>query len=258
MYIDSHTHLFDEKFDEDRSEVIQRAIESGVTGFILPAISDHTHQRMFELVGQFPDSCYATIGLHPTEMNGSVDWREQLERVRGYLAAPPVRIVAVGEIGIDLYWEKGFLGEQIEAFEYQVGLAEEYDLPIIVHTRDSWEETLGVLERYSGRVRGVFHSFSGGVSEVERIEGIGGFYYGINGTVTYKNSVLPDTLRLIGVEKILLETDSPYLPPVPYRGRRNESSYVPVIGSFVASLKGMRSEEFARVATLNTRTLFGL
>lgn len=258
MFIDSHTHLFDTKFDSDRAEVIANSISQGVTKFILPATGDAEHELMFDTVRQFPDNCCATIGLHPMEMNDNEHWREQLAKVEWYLQNPPVRIVAIGEVGLDLYWDKGYLSEQLEALEFQIELSIVYDLPLIIHTRDAWHEILPVIEKYSGRIRGVFHSFAGGVEEIERIEKIGGFYYGINGTVTYKNSVLPESLKLIGVEKILLETDSPYLPPVPYRGKRNESSYIPLIGSFVASLKGLRSEELAKITTANATELFKL
>lgn len=256
--IDSHTHLSDELFDEDLEAAVARAMEAGIDRFILPATSDDTHDKIFSLAARYPNVMYPTIGLHPTDINGNEEYRKHLERVAEIASNPPLPIVAIGEIGIDLHWDKDFLSEQQEGFKYQIELAIKHNLPIIIHSRDAWDETFEVLEPYKGRVRGVFHSFSGTEREVERIEALGGFYYGINGTVTYKKSVIPEALLSIPLDKILLETDSPYLPPVPYRGKRNESSYIPFIANKIAEVKGITTSKLADFTTRNTELLFGL
>ncbi len=256
MFIDSHTHLSDSKFDTDRQEVIERAIAEGVTRFILPATGVEENEVLFDLATKYPGVCFPTIGLHPMEFNDNPDYREHLSKIEEQLENPPLKFVAIGEIGLDLYWEQKYLEQQIEGLRFQLDLAVKYNLPVIIHSRDAWSEILPILADYSGRIRGVFHSFAGTKAQIEKIEEIGGFYYGINGTVTYKNSVLPEALKSIPLEKILLETDSPYLPPTPYRGKRNESSYIPIIAAFVAQLKGVRTEELAERATKNTEELF--
>lgn len=258
MYIDTHTHLFASHFDEDLDAAIEYAKECGVDRFILPATDDHAHQKMLDVALKYSDCCYPTIGLHPTAMNQNLRWREHLSRVESMLSCPPAKFVAIGEIGIDLHWSKDYLEEQIEAFKAQIELAKRYDLPIIIHSRDAWDETLTVLEQYEGQIRGVFHSFSGTKEHISRIEGIGGFFYGINGTVTYKNSTLGDALEHIPLSKILLETDAPYLPPEPYRGKRNQSAYIPLIAARVAQIKGVETKELAAITTANARRLFAI
>lgn len=256
MYIDTHTHLFASHFDEDLDAVIERAQGCGVTKFILPAVDDSSHSKMLAVAQKYPLCCYPTVGLHPTAMNQNLRWREHLSRVEGMLSNPPARFIAIGEIGVDLHWSSDYLEEQIEAFRVQIELAKRYNLPIIIHCRDAWDETLKVLEEYSGQVRGVFHSFSGTKEQISRIERVGDFFYGINGTVTYKRSTLPDALEDISLSKILLETDAPYLPPEPYRGKRNESAYIPLIAARVAQIKGVETKELAAITTANAQRLF--
>lgn len=256
--IDSHTHLCVERFDEDLNEVISRAVAQGVDRFIIPATRDDEHERLFATVAKYPDKMFATIGLHPTDINENPDYKAHLQNVAKIAENPPMRLVAVGETGTDLHWGVDYIEEQKEGFRFQIELAIKHDLPIIIHTRDSWAETFEVLEPYAGRVRGVFHSFAGGKDEIDRIEKIGGFYYGINGTVTYKNSILPAALEHIPLDKILLETDAPFLPPVPHRGERNESSYIPLIAAKVAEVKGVTTSALAEIATRNTELLFSL
>lgn len=256
--IDSHTHLDADRFNEDIDEAVARAKAAGVDRFIIPATSDDAQQHLFDTVARYSDCMFATVGLHPTDVNENPDYKEHLQRVAEVAANPPMRLVAIGETGTDLHWGGDFIEQQIEAFDFQVRLSIEHDLPLIIHTRDSWDETFAVLEKYAGKARGVLHSFSGGVEEIERIEKLTGFYYGINGTVTYKNSKLPAALPHIPIDKLVLETDSPFLPPTPYRGQRNESSYVPLIAAKVAEVLGMSVEEVGRIATANTERLFAL
>ncbi len=257
MFIDTHTHLFDSQFDKDLAQVITRAKECGVSKFILPAVESSTHSQMLETAKQF-ENCYPTIGLHPTAMNQNLRWREHLSQVESMLNNPPVKFVAVGEIGLDLYWSKEYKEEQIEGFNAQIELAIKHNLPIIIHCRDAWDEILPIVEQYKGEVRGVFHSFSGTKEQISRIERIGDFFYGINGTVTYKKSTLPEAIQNISLNKILLETDAPYLPPVPHRGERNESSYIPLIAQKIAEIKGVTIEEVAKTTTANAESLFAL
>lgn len=256
--IDTHTHLFDPRFAQDLDATIERAKAAGIDRFILPATDDDAHTLMFDTVREYPDCCYATMGLHPTCVNDNSHWREHLANVRRYLENPPMRFVAIGETGLDLHWSKDFLTEQIEAFRTQIELSIEFDLPLIIHTRDAWDELLPIMEQYAGRIRGVFHSFAGELCHVERCERLGGFVYGINGTVTYKKSTLPDVLEHITLEKIILETDSPYLPPEPYRGKRNESAYVAILAAKVAQIKGITTAELDRVTTATAEKLFSL
>lgn len=256
--IDTHTHLFDPRFDEDLDQAIERARVAGIDRFILPATGDAEHELLFATQRKYPHCCYATMGLHPTCVNDNPHWRDHLANVRRHLENPPMRFVAIGETGLDLHWSADFLEEQKEAFVNQIELSIEFDLPLIIHTRDAWDELLPIMERYAGRIRGVFHSFAGDPSHIERTERLGGFVYGINGTVTYKKSTLPAALEYIALDKIILETDSPYLPPEPHRGKRNESSYVAILAAKVAQIKGVTTEELAQVTTATAQRLFSL
>lgn len=255
--IDSHTHIFDERFDGDRAAALDRALEAGVDRFILPATLPCEYPALLAVVGEDP-RYIATMGLHPIAMNDNPDFRDDLMLVREYLEHPPVRFVAIGEVGLDLHWQTDFLDDQIKAFEYQIELAIEFDLPLILHVRDAWEYVFDIMEPYKGRIRGVFHSFSGSVEHVQKIEALGGFLYGINGTVTYKKSLLAEVLPMIPMEKIVLETDSPYLPPDGHRGDRNESAYIPIIAAKIAQIKEITIEEVDRITTENTIKLFNL
>lgn len=254
--VDTHTHIFDESFDGDRAEALSRAIQGGVELFILPATADAEHEKLIEVCRTEPERYFPTMGLHPTEVNGNPNFRVELARLEEYLRRDDVKFVAIGETGLDLHWSKDFLKEQIEAFVFQIELSIKYDLPLVIHTRDAWEELLPIMEPYKGKIRGVFHSFSGTKEEIDRIEAMGGFMYGINGTITYKKSTLPEALKYISLDRIVLETDSPYLPPEPYRGKRNESSYVPILALNVATLKGVSLEEIDRITTKNAIEMF--
>ena len=270
--IDTHTHIYAEEFDADRNEVIARATEAGIEAFVLPAIDSESNGRMFELSRNLPNS-YPFIGLHPTSVNDNPRWREELAEVEALLRAcnggastapigsperPVEHFYGIGEVGLDFYWSADFKAEQTECFRRQVELSIEFDLPLIVHTRNAWDEMLSLLEVYKGQARGVLHAFGEGVEIYERIKALGGFAVGIGGVSTYKKSVLAESIPHIDLEDILLETDSPYLTPVPFRGKRNEPAYTTYICNRVAELKGVSPEVVARQTTLNARRVLGL
>lgn len=251
--IDTHSHIYSEEFDADRNEVIQRAKNAGVKHIILPNVDIESLPRMLALEAEYPDYCHAAIGLHPTSVKS--DYKTELEKVRSELERR--KYIAIGEIGIDLYWDKTFLEQQIEAFQQQIEWALKYDLPVIIHVRDSFSETLEALKPFKEKkLRGVFHSFTGNGSEAKEIIDFGGFKLGINGIVTFKNSGLSETLRGIDVKNIVLETDSPYLTPVPYRGKRNESAYIQYICLQLATLYKISVNEIIDITTENALNLF--
>lgn len=257
-YIDTHSHLYEPEFDADRSEAVARAVAAGVDRLLLPAIDSESHERLFQMCRDYPDNCIPMMGLHPTSVNDNPAWREELALVGQYLEKSPVgEFCAVGEIGLDLYWSRDFREEQMEAFEQQIELALRYDLPIAVHTRSAWEEMREVMEGFRGRgVRGVFHAFSDGLESYRRLRECGDFIFGVGGVVTFKKSPLAEVVREIPLEELVLETDCPYLTPVPFRGQRNESAYIPYICAKVAELKGVTPEEVAAQTTENAERMF--
>ena len=253
--IDTHSHIYSEEFDNDRNETIQRAKDAGVKHIILPNIDSESLPRMLALEAEFPDYCHAAIGLHPTSVKS--DYKLELEKVRSELERR--KYIAIGEIGIDLYWDKTFLKEQIDTFQQQIEWALKYDLPIIIHVRDSFKETLKSLEPFKGKnLKGVFHSFTGNLAEAKEIIDLEGFKLGINGIVTFKNSGLAETLKNIDLKNIILETDAPYLTPSPHRGKRNESSFVQYICSQLATIYETNVTEIAKITTQNALNLFKL
>lgn len=260
--LDTHSHLYDEAFDTDREAALARAVEAGVEQLLLPAIDSESHERLFDLCRRHPDRCVPMIGLHPTSINENPRWREELTLVERYLATPPEGIdrwCAVGEIGLDFYWSRDARTEQIEAFRRQIDLALDYGLPIAVHVRDAWPEMLEVMHDYHGRdVRGVFHAFSDTADTYHELRELGDFRFGIGGVVTFKKSSVADVVREMALADIVLETDCPYLTPVPHRGERNESAYVRFVCEKVAELKGLAAEEVAAATTATARELFGL
>lgn len=258
IYIDTHSHLYEPEFDADRSEAVTRAVAAGVDRLLLPAIDSESHERLFQMCRDYPDNCIPMMGLHPTSVNDNPAWREELALVGQYLEKSPVgEFCAVGEIGLDLYWSRDFREEQMEAFEQQIELALRYDLPIAVHTRSAWEEMCEVMEGFRGRgVRGVFHAFSDGLESYCRLRECGDFIFGVGGVVTFKKSPLAEVVREIPLEELVLETDCPYLTPVPFRGQRNESAYIPYICAKVAGLKGVTPEEVAAQTTENAERMF--
>jgi TatD DNase family protein len=254
MFTDSHTHLFLDAFDADREQVIQRALDAGVTRMLLPNIDSSSMGSLFSLSERFPAHCFPMTGLHP----GSVreNYMEELRNIEAVLERPD--IIAIGETGIDLYWDRTYMKEQEEVFATQIRWAMELDLPLVIHSRDSFPEIFRVLDRAGGsKLRGVFHSFTGGPIELERALSYN-FMIGINGIVTFKNSKLDEVARLIPLNSLLLETDSPYLAPVPYRGKRNESSYLTEIAVKVSEIYNLTTGEIARITTSNAEQLFRL
>ena len=251
--IDTHSHIYDEAFDSDRAEMIRRAKNAGVEKIILPNVDSRSLPRMLKLTEEYPDYCYAAIGLHPTSVKD--DYKLELALVKSELQQR--KYIAVGEIGIDLYWDKTFYKEQVIAFQQQVEWALEYKLPIIVHVRDSFHETMEALMPFQGKgLKGVFHSFTGNIDEANKIIELGGFKLGINGIVTFKNSTLSETLRQVSLDNIILETDAPYLTPMPFRGKRNESSYLKYICEQLAKKYNVDFEEIDQITTQNAEKTF--
>lgn len=254
-FIDTHTHLYLPEFDDDRTLVVERAIHSGINKMLLPNIDSHSITPMLDMCAAFPHLCYPMIGLHPTSVND--DYKTHLGAVDQYLSTH--QFIAIGEVGIDLYWDKTYFAQQRDAFAYQVGLARKHSLPLVIHSRDSFDEILEILETlyHETPFLGVFHSFSGNADQAKRVINMG-FKIGINGVVTFKNSSLGEAVKEIALEHLLLETDAPYLTPVPYRGKRNESSYIPFIAGKIAEIKGITIEEVAEVTTQTANALFKL
>ncbi|MEI7980438.1 MAG: TatD family hydrolase [Bacteroidota bacterium] len=253
-FVDSHTHLYAGEFDPDREAVLLRAEQSGISHLFLPAIDDSYHEKMLSLANRYPRLCYPMMGLHPTSVREN--YREELISVEKWLATPGFRFYALGEIGIDLYWDKTFTNEQRIVLEEQLGLALKYDLPVVIHTRNSMDIVLKILEQENNpSIRGVFHCFSGSEDQARRAVTLG-FMLGIGGVVTYKNSGLQKVVETTGLNNLVLETDAPWLPPVPHRGQRNEPSYLPFIAQKIAEIKKVSLDEVAEVTTQNSRRLF--
>jgi TatD DNase family protein len=252
--IDTHTHLFSSQFDEDRNAVVQKAIDNGVSKMLLPNISSETIEAMHQLCQDFPKHCYPMMGLHPCDVKN--DYLKELEIVKAQLDKG--KYVAVGEIGIDLYWDKSTLDIQKKAFRQQLIWAKEYDLPVAIHIRESFDEVFEVIEEVNDeKLRGVFHCFTGTKEQGLRAIDMG-FMLGIGGVVTFKNSGLDQTLSGLPLAQLILETDSPYLAPTPHRGQRNESAFIPLMAQKLADIYEMDIEEVARITTQNAKTLFKL
>ena len=262
MLIDTHSHIYDEAFNDDRNEVVERARAEGVERIILPAIDGESNERLFDMCRACGDYVVPLMGLHPTSVNDNPRWREELAEVERLLANPPQgvnRFYGVGEIGLDLYWSRDWQAEQSEAFRAQLDMALKYDLPIVVHTRDAWEEMAAIIEEYRDKgLRGVFHAFSSDVAMYERLKEYGDFVFGIGGVVTFKKSALAEVVKAMQLEDLVVETDAPYLTPAPHRGTRNESSYVRFVAQKIAELKGVDYEVVAERTTANAKRIFGL
>jgi TatD DNase family protein len=249
---DTHTHLYLKEFDHDRDQVVKDAVNMGVKHMLLPNIDSSSIPGMQKMVEDFPGICYPMIGLHPTSVRP--DFELELDIVSRQLKNGGY--IAIGETGIDLYWDKKYKDQQIKAFEIQVGWAKEYQLPIVIHARESFQELFDVLDRLADEnLKGVFHSFTGNSDEAAHVMDYG-FLFGINGIITFKNSALDRVVKQIPPERILMETDSPYLAPMPFRGRRNESSYIRYIAARLADIYGISIEEMAAITTLNAKSLF--
>ncbi len=251
-WIDTHTHLYVDQFDEDRSEVVERALAAGVSRLYLPNIDGASIGPMLEMEKKWPGICIPMMGLHPCSVGEN--FRRELDGVREWLEKRA--FAAVGEIGLDFYWDKTFVREQEEAFLLQAKWAVEFGLPIVIHSRDSIERNIELLEEadFPG-LSGVFHCFTGTVRQAQRILNLG-FYLGIGGVLTFKNAGLDKVMAQVGPERLVLETDSPYLAPTPFRGKRNESAYVVKVAEKLAGLLGMPLSELAEITTRNAKALF--
>lgn len=253
--IDSHSHIYCDAFDNDREAVVERAHLAGVRHIILPNENLESVPRLAAMHEQYPDYVSMTLGLHPEDVHD--DYLQALEQMRSMLDLHPV--VGIGEIGIDLYWDKTWRLQQQRALDIQLHWCQERDLPFIIHCRDGLDDILDVMDHLDCPMpRGVFHSFTGTPDDVERIRRRGDFYFGVNGIVTFKKSAVPQLLPVIGLERLLLETDSPYLAPVPNRGKRNESANIPHINAFVAGVLGVSPDVVSDATDRNVETLFGL
>jgi len=253
ILIDTHCHLYLEDFAEDISEIMQKADYEGVKKFYLPAIDSVTMPALLNLEKKFPGQCVAMSGLHPCSVKAN--YLDELKLVEQFLAAR--KFAAVGEIGLDFYWDRSFEKEQFLAMHAQIEWALHYDLPIVIHSRDSIQQTIQVVKEHQrGNLKGIFHCFTDSYESAQQIIGLG-FFLGIGGVVTFKNSKLPDVIRQIGLEHIVLETDAPYLTPAPFRGKRNESSYLKYIAEKLAAIKETSKEEVAAITTANAEKIFG-
>lgn len=254
-FIDTHSHLYAEEFDADRAEAVKRCFESGVNRLILPDIDATSRQAMLDMAMSDPEHFFPCAGLHPTSVGA--DYKADLKAVEKMLSCG-TKFYAVGEIGIDLYWDQTYEREQFDAFATQVKWAKELQLPIIVHIRNAIDKTIEALEPLADeRLRGVFHCFSGNAEQAKRAIDMG-FMLGIGGVLTFKKSELPSVVSRIDISHLLLETDCPYLAPVPHRGQRNESSFLPCVAQKLAEIKGTTIDDVALQTTRNAERLFGL
>lgn len=256
MLVDTHTHIYLPEDFPDADEVMRRALDAGVGHMVLPNVDLASLPPLLAMHARYPGQTSVALGLHPTEVGP--DFMSALEEVKRHIDESPDGLVAIGEIGMDLYWDSTYRREQREAFAMQCEWAVEKDLPVIIHCREGLDDTLDILSSMEKAPRGVFHSFGGACEDVDRIRSVGDYYFGINGIVTFKNSKLREVLPYIGIDRILLETDSPYLAPVPYRGRRNESAYVACVASVTAQSLGISVEEAGARTTANAAALFSI
>lgn len=254
MYTDSHTHLYLDAFKEDRDLMIARALEAGVSRMFLPNIDSSSTRAMFSMVDKHPSQCFPMMGLHPTSVKEN--YRDEIAAIEQQL--DDERIIAIGESGIDLYWDTTFFAQQEEVFKIQIQWARERKLPLVIHARDSFQEIFRILDETGGKdLRGVFHSFTGNHEDLKKALSYN-FLIGINGIVTFKNSRLDEVVRNIPINRILLETDAPFLAPVPFRGKRNESSYLLKTAAKVAEIYNLTQEEIGQITTRNALQLFQL
>jgi TatD DNase family protein len=250
--IDTHCHLYADEFENDIDEVITRAQLEGVRAFFLPAIDSHQINNMLALEKKYPNNCYAMMGLHPCYVKEN--YKTELQIVQDWLSKR--KFAAVGEIGLDFYWDKTFSAQQHDAFHLQIEMALQYNLPIVIHTRNAMNETIEIVKQYSSRgLHGIFHCFSGSYESAKEIIKAG-FYLGIGGVVTYKNAGLSEVIQQIDLQHLVLETDAPYLSPLPFRGKRNESSYLKFIVEKIASIKNIDPIAVVEATTANAKNIF--
>ena len=252
MFIDTHTHLYSEEFNNDRTAMIDQAIAKGVTKFYLPNIDSESIAGMFQLEEQYPTNCFPMMGLHPCSVKET--YMEELAIVKQWLDKR--RFSAIGEIGIDLYWDKTFIKEQEFAFRQQIDWALKFNYTIVIHCRNAFDEIYSILTSYQKLPKAIFHCFSGNAEQAKLITDLKNFKLGIGGVVTFKNSGLDKVVEQTELQHLVLETDAPYLAPVPYRGKRNESAYIPLIAEKIAQIKGISIEEVALATTKNALEIF--
>ena len=255
MLFDTHTHIYLPEFDDDRDAVVQRAFQNGVRRMMLPNVDVSTIDALHATLAAYPDTCIAAMGLHPTSV--TENYRQDLDRTAAQLDAGTY--YAIGEIGINLYWDKSFLAQQLDAFETQVRWASERDLPVIIHCREAFEPIIAVLRKLSALApHGVFHSFSGSPADLQIVVDTGDFFIGVNGIATFKNSSLRDTVSAIPLDRLVLETDAPYLAPVPHRGKRNEPAFVRHTAEYIAAQRNIPLPELEAITYANACRLFSL
>ncbi len=253
--IDTHSHIYLEQFNQDRDEMIQRAFKSGVETILMPNIDVESIDSMLQVENQYPKKCLSMMGLHPTSVKE--DYKEQLEQMKSWFDKH--KFVGVGEIGIDLYWDKTFLQEQIDAFKIQIDWAKELKLPIVIHAREAFHEIFEVLDSLDLEgITGIFHSFSGDENHAKKIISYNCFKLGINGVVTFKNSKLGEVIKQFSLDHFVLETDAPFLTPAPYRGKRNEPAHLNYVANKFAEIFNVSVEEVHKVTSNNAKELFGI
>ena len=254
MIIDTHSHIYLPEFGEDRNSMLSRAENEGIRLILMPAIDNETHLSMLEIEAQYPGKCLSMMGLHPCSVKEG--YEQELKIVKEYFEKR--RFVAVGETGLDFYWDRTFTKEQYVSFQIQIELAKQYDIPVVIHSRNSIDECIKVIkENQQGNLKGVFHCFSGNEKQAKEIIDLG-FYLGIGGVVTFKNSGLDKVMSDIDMKNVVLETDAPYLAPVPFRGKRNECSYLKYVVEKLAEIKNVSKEDIAKVTTKNAKELFNI
>lgn len=252
ILIDTHCHLYLPEFDADRPEMLNRAMQKGINRFYLPGIDSNVIDSMLQLEAAYPVNCFPMMGLHPCSVQ--LNYKDELAVVEEWLVKR--KFAAVGEIGLDFYWDKTFIDQQYESFKLQMEWALKYELPIVIHSRDAMKECIETVKPYAVKgLRGIFHCFGDTLESAQDIIGMG-FYIGIGGVITYKKSGLAEVVKNIPLEHIVLETDAPYLSPVPFRGKRNESSYISYVAETIAAVKNISIEEVAEITTRNADTVF--
>lgn len=250
---DTHTHLYSKEFDAERTILIQKAIDSGITRMFMPNVDSDSIPGMFLVEKQFPENCFAMMGLHPCSV--AANYQQELQVVENWLSQR--KFVAIGEIGIDLYWDKTFIAQQQEAFRMQIQLAKKYDLPYVIHARNSFDEVMEIVTEFKNDpLRAIFHCFSGTVAQAEEVVAMKNFKLGIGGVVTFKNSGLDKVVEAIDLKNLVLETDAPYLAPVPFRGKTNHPEYLVLIAKKIAEIKNISLEEVVEVTTQNSIDVF--
>jgi len=251
--VDSHSHVYLPEFDPDRPEMLERAEMEGVRKILMPAIDRTTHESMLRIEAENPGLCFSMMGVHPCSVRENPE--PELEAARSWLDKRKFR--AIGETGLDQYWDKTFMAQQLKSFNEQISWALEFDIPVVIHSRNAIDECIGVIrERQKGKLKGVFHCFSGSMEQAQQITELG-FYLGIGGVITFKNAGLDIIMQKTGLENVVLETDAPYLAPVPFRGKRNECSYLKYVVEKLSQIHQLSPGEIADITTANSNKLFG-